>query len=81
MFGPLTNKEQVPPAGPDNLPICAESPSEDSKVPKPPGSSPSPVCTRARADAALALETCHYYPPSVFHAADATANPYLPAKY
>lgn len=43
---------------------------------KMPSSSPSPLCTRARADAALALETGHYHPPSVFQAADATANPY-----
>lgn len=48
-------------------------PSRRRKIPS---SSPSPLCTRARADAALALETGHYHPPSVFHAADATANPY-----
>lgn len=38
------------------------------------------VCARARADAALALETGHYHPPSVSHASGATANPYLYAE-
>lgn len=77
MFVPVTYKEQVPPASSDNLPACAESPSEDSKVPR--FIALAALHTRARADAALALETGHYHPPSVSHASDATANPYLPA--